>query len=228
MKKGRPSARREVANVDDAAAAKTLDRAKGALGTLSNDFAVAEYARLGVAIMRHDLPEDSATAINTQLTKAALAAVEGLCPKDEVEAMLAVQMVATHVLGMRMMERAAASKNWGESELACNFANKLMRTFAAQTEALAKLRRGGEQTVRVEHVNVLPGGQAVVGNVTHQTITGGRDGKNGGQAHATEDARALVFTTSSPMRSQDPEGTTVPITRSERQRPVSNARWRKR
>lgn len=227
MKKDRRSARREVANVDDVDAAKTLDRARGALGTLSDDFAVAEYARLGVAVMRHDLPEDCATAINTQLTMAGLATVEGLCPKDELEAMLAVQMVATHVLGMRMLERAAAARNWGESELACNFANKLMRTFAAQTEALAKLRRGGEQTVRVEHVNVLPGGQAVVGNVTHQTIMGGRESKSGDQAHATEDARAVVFATVSPMWSQNPEGATVPITSSERQGSVPNARRRK-
>ena len=31
---------------------------------------------------------------------------------------------------------------------------KLLRTYTAQLEALAKLRRGGEQTVRVEHVHV--------------------------------------------------------------------------
>jgi hypothetical protein len=34
-----------------------------------------------------------------------------------------------------------------------------------QIEALAKLRRGGEQTVRVEHVHVHGGAQSVVGNV---------------------------------------------------------------
>ena len=31
---------------------------------------------------------------------------------------------------------------------------KLPRTYTAQLEALAKLRRGGEETVRVEHVHV--------------------------------------------------------------------------
>jgi hypothetical protein len=43
---------------------------------------------------------------------------------------------------------------------------KLLRTYTAKVEVLAKLRRGGEQTVRVEHVDVHPGGQAIVGNVT--------------------------------------------------------------
>jgi Enolase, N-terminal domain len=45
--------------------------------------------------------------------------------------------------------------------------NKLARTFAAQVEALKRYRSGGEQTVRVEHVTVNEGGQAIVGTVTH-------------------------------------------------------------
>ena len=35
-------------------------------------------------------------------------------------------------------------------------------------EVLAKLRRGGEQTVRVEHVHVHSGGQAVAGHVSRR------------------------------------------------------------
>ena len=45
--------------------------------------------------------------------------------------------------------------------------NKLARTFTAQVEALKRYRSAGEQTVRVEHVTVNDGGQAIVGNVTH-------------------------------------------------------------
>ena len=48
--------------------------------------------------------------------------------------------------------------------------NKPARTFAAQVEALKRYRSSVEQTVRVEHVTVNEGGQAIVGNVT----TGGR------------------------------------------------------
>jgi hypothetical protein len=43
--------------------------------------------------------------------------------------------------------------------------NKLARTFASQVEALKRYRSAGEQTVRVEHVTVNEGGQAIVGNV---------------------------------------------------------------
>jgi len=45
--------------------------------------------------------------------------------------------------------------------------NKLARTFASQLEALKRYRSAGEQTVRVEHVTVNEGGQAIVGNVAH-------------------------------------------------------------
>ena len=45
--------------------------------------------------------------------------------------------------------------------------NKLGRTFAAQVEALKRYRSRGDQTVRVEHVTVNEGGQAIVGNVNH-------------------------------------------------------------
>ena len=69
---------------------------------------------------------------------------------------------------------------------------KLLRTYTAQAEALAKLRRGGEQTVRVEHVHVHAGGQAVVGNV-NQRETGGLN-ESSGQPHAAGQPRALTFT----------------------------------
>ena len=43
-------------------------------------------------------------------------------------------------------------------------AARLLRAYATQVEAL-RLRNGGSQTVRVEHVHVNEGGQAVIGNV---------------------------------------------------------------
>jgi hypothetical protein len=40
--------------------------------------------------------------------------------------------------------------------------NKCARTFAAQVEALKKYRSTGEQSIKVQHVNVHDGGQAIV------------------------------------------------------------------
>ena len=44
---------------------------------------------------------------------------------------------------------------------------ELYNGTAAQVEALKRYRSRGDQTVRVEHVTVNEGGQAIVGNVNH-------------------------------------------------------------
>jgi hypothetical protein len=44
-------------------------------------------------------------------------------------------------------------------------AARLMKTFVLQMEVLRRLHTGGQQFVRVEHVHVNSGGQAVIGNV---------------------------------------------------------------
>jgi hypothetical protein len=44
-------------------------------------------------------------------------------------------------------------------------AARLLRAYAMQVEVLRRLRHGGHQTLRVEHVHVNEGGQAVIGNV---------------------------------------------------------------
>ena len=47
----------------------------------------------------------------------------------------------------------------------------LVRAFATQVEVLRRLRNGGQQFVRVEHVHVNDGGQAVIGNVKKSDIS---------------------------------------------------------
>jgi hypothetical protein len=44
-------------------------------------------------------------------------------------------------------------------------AARLLRTYAIQVETWRRLRNGGSQFVRVEHVHVNEGGQAVVGTL---------------------------------------------------------------
>ena len=47
-------------------------------------------------------------------------------------------------------------------------AARLLRAYATQVEALRRLRHGGSQTLRVEHVHVNEGGQALIGNVSSE------------------------------------------------------------
>ena len=112
-----------------------------------------------------------------------LSVVKGIQPKDQIEAMLASQMAAVHMATMTFARRLDHVDNIPQQDSAERTFNKLARTFATQVEALKRYRTGGGQVVRVEHVNVHAGGQAVVGNVTH--TGGGGAEKTGEQPHAT-------------------------------------------
>lgn len=92
--------------------------------------------------------------------KAALAQIEGIGPTNEAEAMLAVQMVCAHHASVELARRCLKADRLDTLTVYGNLANKFSRTYAAQLEGLAKLRRGGEQVVR--HVHVNDGGQAVI------------------------------------------------------------------
>ena len=99
---------------------------------------------------------------------AALAAVNGIGPKDTLEGLLAVQMVATHNTAMEMLRRALLEGQTVDGANHCvNRATKLLRTFTAQMQALNKYRgKGTEQKVIVEHVHINEGAQAIVGAVS--------------------------------------------------------------
>ncbi|MGB7044945.1 MAG: hypothetical protein WBD65_08585, partial [Methylocella sp.] len=121
-----------------------------------------------------------------------LAAVHGIRANDEIEAMLAVQMVATHFAATRALRRLKGSDTVPQQDSNGNLAVKLLRTFAAQTEALQRYRGKGHQKVTVEHVHVHTRGQAIVGSVSQ--TGGGRDNdENRRQPHAPENAGAITF-----------------------------------
>jgi len=97
-------------------------------------------------------------------------------------------------------------------------ATKLLRTFTAQTEALAKVKRGGEQTVRVEHVHVYPGGQAIVGAVSNRHTEGGGVDEKGNQAYGTDDARAFTAAPGAALLGPNEIGDALPEACGERQK----------
>ena len=95
-----------------------------------------------------------------------LAAINGIEPRDEAEAMLAAQMTAIHMATLSAARSLASAEMLPQHDSATNALTKLTRTYAMQMETLKKYRRGGEQTVNVKHVHVNEGGQAIVGNVS--------------------------------------------------------------
>jgi len=131
-----------------------------ALGTGELDFYRGLVAQLANAASRGSEPDED--SINFMLS-----VIKGIQPRDQVEAMLASQMAAVHMATMTFARRLAHVENILQQDSAERAFNKLVRTFAAQIEALKRYRTGGEQKVTVQHVTVSEGGQAIVGNVTH-------------------------------------------------------------
>jgi hypothetical protein len=173
-------------------------RIRDAFGTTSLDFANSELSKLANALT------PSGRVVSEETENAILAVIDGARPCDEIEAMLVGQMIVTHAFGLELMGRARRVEEIQQFDSAGNMMVKLLRTFVMQAEALAKLRRGGEQTVRVEHVHVHPGGQAVVGVVAPSPALRSAEEANAQQvAHAPQPA----------LRSEDPKREAMPIAR---------------
>jgi hypothetical protein len=173
-------------------------------GTKSPDFWKQAIGRLGAILRCRGAQFPTQTELN-----AGLAAIDGMRPADEIEAMLALQMVATHETAMEMLTRAKQAEFMPQLDGCGTLAVKLLRTYTAQVEALARLRRGGEQRVIVQHVNVNDGGRAIV---AVSPSGGGRDNdENRGQPHAPENAGAITFAPGTTLPSADEARDAMPV-----------------
>ncbi len=115
---------------------------------------------------------NSETETHRQQISATAAALASIGPRDELEGMMAAQLIAAHNAAMECYRRAMfVDQTFVGRRESLNQANKLSRTWTTLLEALDKHRGKGQQKVTVEHVYVHAGGQAVVGMVETQ----GRD-----------------------------------------------------
>jgi hypothetical protein len=130
----------------DAAAARLMN----AFGITDLDLA----ERLTAQIINTVHMRSSNEPISAENLNAALAAVTGIAPQDEAEAMLAAQMVGVHWTAMALLGKAGSTKDPTLLNDAGNLAVKLLRTFPAQLDALKRYRSAGEQRVVVQHQHV--------------------------------------------------------------------------
>jgi hypothetical protein len=151
--------------------------------------------------------------------KALMAALVGIKPKDELEGMIAAQLVACHNAAMECFRRAMLTEQTFEGHREnLNQANKLSRTYATLLEALNRHRGKGAQKVTVEHVHVHEGGQAIVGNVE---LPGGR---STARSKDQPDAKQIAHAPQSSMWRADQEREPVPVP-SDAERPLPDAWW---
>jgi hypothetical protein len=198
----------------DAAAARVMN----AFGITSNDLADRLTAQIITATHLQSMYEP----VSADTLNAALAAVTGIAPRDEAEAMLAAQMVGVHWLAMDLLRKANDPARLND---AGNMAVKLLRTFPAQLEALKRYRSAGEQRVVVQHQHVtVTADQAAVQVNGVAPDPGGR-----GAASKPEDRsheQRLGHAPEPAMLCPDPARDAMPAAGSEREGAVPNARRR--
>jgi hypothetical protein len=150
--------------------------------------------------------------------KATACALIGIDPKDEMEGMMAAQLLAAHNAGMECYRRAMLPDQTLEGRREnLNQANKLSRTYALLLDALNRHRGKGQQKMTVEHVHVHSGGQAVVGVVESPTIG------NSPKSEERHSANQIAHASQPAMRSPNAEREAVPVSR-DAERPVPDAR----
>jgi hypothetical protein len=102
---------------------------------------------------------------NAEEANAIISALAEMKPNGVVEAMLAVQIVITHIHAMKLFARSNSAAYPGLADSRQSSAQRLLVLFLKQSRALSGLRQEGKQLVNVENVNVHQGGQAIVGIV---------------------------------------------------------------
>ncbi len=136
--------------------------------------------------------------------------VSSIRPKNEMQAALAAQMVAVHLMMMEVSQRCLRTYKCADPHL-LSAASKLARTFAIQSETLAKLqgRKTSRQKITVsyerhdhQHVHVHRGEEEI-----------------GGQPHAKEGDAPVA-----PLLSQDAAGKPVSLSSGKRNARVPDAR----
>ncbi len=104
--------------------------------------------------------------------KSALSLLKRIEPQNELEGLLAAQIIGVHETAMECLQQSRLpAQTPAGRDTNLKHAVKFMGLFTKQLEALDRLRGKGQQKLTVERVNVEYGAQANVGTIT-QTRNG--------------------------------------------------------
>jgi hypothetical protein len=132
------------------------ESAKQTFGTADPDLILRLLHQVNVA--SPEIPLDG--CVDNSL----LAALHGIAPRDALEGMLAVQLLAAHNNALAFLQRARRPGQPGTVAYV-NLATRLMRSFTAGVEALTKYRDNSPKNTLIEQVHVHQGAQAIVGSI---------------------------------------------------------------
>lgn len=94
----------------------------------------------------------------------ASAFMQGMKPRSLLETLLFSQMIGVHIAAMRELQRLSETSDLERATLYVSRANRLLRMFGLQIEALESLRGKGRQKITVQHRHVsVTANHSVVG-----------------------------------------------------------------
>lgn len=136
-----------------------------AFGTRSESTYVVFLGQLAALCGGRWNPETGADEPDPSELNAAVNFVNSIRPRNVVEAALAAQMFAVHLMTMRLGAQVMGNGGWIDPRNGA-MVGKLARTYAMQCDALAKLRgKTGKQHIKVsyerhehKHVHIKEGG----------------------------------------------------------------------
>lgn len=145
-----------------------------------------------------------------------LAMVAGIKPRNELEAAQAAQMVAVHLMTMKLAARVLSAGCTVPQDVA--IVGKLARTFSTQMDALgrAKGRKTTRQTIKVSHEKHIHQHQ-------HVHLEGGAS-QNGSQCHAAKETGTVETEGRTALPCPNKGGGVVPFPSREGKACVPNAR----
>jgi hypothetical protein len=191
--------------------------------TLSDEFVDEMLTRLDWALAPGPWDDVDPATLN-----AALAVIASVKPQTELEALIAVQIVATGFAGLKFLQRGQSHLEEAYISVYGGYANRLLRLQLDLIQALEKQRRGHKQGVQARDVHIHSGAQGVVGIINSGNDGGGgQDGSptldSSSQSESEHDGKQAAHASHPALRSSNAERELVPSA-GDAERPMSDAR----
>jgi hypothetical protein len=103
---------------------------------------------------------------------AGLAVIASMQPQSELQALLALEVIATGFSGLRFLRQSHRHMDEAFIDVYGSYALKLLRLQGELIQVFDRHRRGNRQTVEVRHVHIHAGAQGVVGIVNGPQVEG--------------------------------------------------------
>jgi len=138
--------------------------------TMSDEFVDVMLGKIIEALKPNPFDQLDEATLNS-----ALAIIDSVQCRSELEALIAVEIVATGFAGLRFLRQSQHSMTEEYIGTYGPYANKFLRLHLDLIQALDRHRRGNKQTVEVRHLHIHSGAQGMVGIVNTGEQEGGAE-----------------------------------------------------